>query len=870
MQPDPKLLQRACSAATAVLLAAGVGAQIRVDTYPTRHLPATDPASLWPIESNDFAAGDVDADGDLDLVVAENRGAPLLFRNRGDGVFAPAVQLSVAPVRSSLVAMVDIDGDGDLDLFFCGGGTAYGSGRPCILLRNDGTGNFAPYGTMPPAQTFASHLDAGDLDGDGDIDFLIAGSPPLYLRNDGGGVFSDQTAVIPGFGFLCDIDGDGVLDIVDGINFHRGVGNGTFTSSTLPFGVSFAGDLDGDGDIDLIGFDGTQRTRRNDGSGNFTAVGSVPLLTQQPWRTPQHAIDLDGDGYRELLSLDTHCRPVVLRHGGDFVFTDVAAAWFEAQVPTAVDYVWAAAAWFDVDGDGDVDCITGGAEGRSTSSTTVGIPPRLYLDAGSAPGPRFVEATKTLFPRLQYDGTPAAAGDVDGDGDADLVFGGLWLQGSDGRYVPGPALPPATGFSFLPINGPGLLRDFDGDGDLDLFLTDGPGRGMPASGLVPRLCRNDGNGSFTGVALPPSTFTVGTACAAGDVDGDGDLDLVLGGRSPDFDNTGVRLILLRNDGNLVFADAATQMPTLLHQCGMLALRDFDGDGDLDVLSGTESGYHSTPSAVFFTNNGNGSFTDVTAQRIPADPNAYGLAVADFDGDGDLDFAQQRPTFLGLDARIYTNSGNGTFTAQLGPRGTHVVDWTGDGTLVDLWDNQGAFLTIGDQQLPWTTGFGGATGPITLLPFDHDGDGDLDLAVGVLPVLAGGQFSVFHQGLVVNLHRDLRLASQPRLGQPLRIQARAVNGTAATAVWVGVSAALLPQRVPVPAVARGLLALDPAQLLAVDLAIVPDADTAVEVVHSVPALPAILGLQVATQALFVPLGHEWDAHFSNVVVESIGR
>ncbi len=852
--------------AIAPLLVAAMSAQIRVDPYATRHFPV----GLWPIESNDFAAGDVDADGDLDLVVAENRGAPLLFRNQGDGVFAPAVQLPVAHGRTSLVAMVDCDGDGDLDLFFCGGGTAYGSGQPCILLRNDGAGTFAPYGSMPATQPFASRLDTGDLDGDGDIDFLIGGSPPLYLRNDGGGVYSDQTAAIPGFGFLCDLDGDGVLDIVDGTNFHRGLGNGSFTSSTLPFGVSFAGDLDGDGDVDLIGYDGAQRTRRNDGSGNFTAVGSVPLLTQQPWRTPLHAIDLDGDGYRELLSLDTHCRPVVLHHSGNFVFTDVTAAWIEPQIPTAIDYVWAAAAWFDVDGDGDIDCITGGAEGRGTSSTTVGIPPRLYLNAGTVPGPRFVEATKTPFPRLQHDGNPAAAGDVDGDGDADLVFGDVWLQGRDGRYTRGPALPPANGFSFFPINGPGLLRDFDGDGDLDLFLTDGPGRGLPAPGLVPRLCRNDGHGNFTGVALPASTFTVGTACAAGDVDGDGDIDIVLGGRSPDFSNTGARLMLLRNDGNMVFADAAPQMPTLLHQCGVLVLRDLDGDGDLDVLSGTEDGYHSTPSAVLFVNDGTGHFTDATGPRIPADPNAYGLAVADFDGDGDLDFAQQRPSFLGTAARIYINDGSGTFTAQLGPRGTHVVDWTGDDTLVDLWDNQGSTLTIGDQQIPWTAGFGGTTGPITLLPFDHDGDGDLDLAVGGLPTFGGGQFSVFHQGLVVNLHRDLRLASQPRLGQPFRAQVRAVNGTAATAAWIGVSAALLPQRVPVPALGRGLLAIDPTQLLALDFALVPDADTAVEVVHPMPALPAILGLEVAAQALFVPLGHERDAQFSNVVVERIAR
>lgn len=120
-------------------LAAVAHAQIRIDTYPARHVPCLTPGSTWPIEANDFAPGDFDNDGDLDVVIADNRGAPLLLKNLGDGVFAQPVSLPVAHGRTTLVTAFDFDNDGDLDLFFCGGGTAYGSSRPCALLRNDGT-----------------------------------------------------------------------------------------------------------------------------------------------------------------------------------------------------------------------------------------------------------------------------------------------------------------------------------------------------------------------------------------------------------------------------------------------------------------------------------------------------------------------------------------------------------------------------------------------------------------------------------------------------------------------------------------------------------------------------------------------------------
>lgn len=857
----------AVRAAVVLALTAAASAQIRIDTYASRHVPGLTPGSTWPIEANDFANGDFDADGDLDVVIADNRGAPLFLRNLGDGVFAAPVSLPVAHGRTTLATAFDFDNDGDLDLFFCGGGTAYGSSRPCALVRNDGTGSFAPFGSLPTTLVDATNVSTGDLDGDGDLDVVVAGWNGVYLRNDGGGTFSDQTASLPGFGDLCHFDGDAHLDIVGTSTVWFGTGGGAFTSFALPGFRQFLGDLDGDGDLDFVGGN-PMRIHRNDGTGRvFQVSGSVPLPPNQPWRTPRLAVDLDGNGTVELVELDVHARPVVMHHGGDFVYSIANGSYFETTMPTAVDIVWTAFACFDADGDGDRDWLTGAAEGRSTSSTTVGIPPKLYLDAGTGPGPRFVEATKTPFPRLQYSASPAAAGDVDGDGDADLVFDGLWLQDRNGRYVPGPALPPPAGFQFFPRSGPGLLVDLDTDGDLDLFLTDGPGRGFPASLAPPRLCRNDGTGAFTAVAVPPTVSTVGTSCAAGDVDGDGDLDLVLGSRSPDFQTTGARVVLLRNEGNMVFVDAAAQVPSLLYETGYVALADVDADSDLDLVLGSDLGYHSTPSVRLFVNDGTGHFSDQTSTRLPLNADGIGLAVADLDGDGDVDFTQKQS--FGGSSYDYTNNGNGVFTVQAGTRGTHVVDWRGDGTLVDVDENVPDGFAVDGTFVTWTFGWGGAI-PTELLPFDCDQDGDLDLAVGCLPTWSSGQYSAFHQGLVVNLHRDLRFASQPRIGQPLRLALRAVNGTAATVAFVATTTGLLPQRVPAPGLGGGTIAVDVNQLVALDLALVPDADTAAEVVRTVPSSTVFLGLTIAAQALFVPVGNEAAAHFSNAVVETIAR
>jgi hypothetical protein len=197
---------------------------------------------------------------------------------------------------------------------------------------------------------------------------------------------------------------------------------------------------------------------------------------------------------------------------------------------------------------------------------------RLYLNGGTGV---FTDATATNLPALIDITFAVALGDVDGDGDLDAFVGNglghqnrLYLNAGTGFFVDVTA-------SHLPA---GLvetrelaLGDVDGDGDLDALVGNG-------SAQPDRLYVNAGTGVFTDVTAThlPAIFEPTNAVALGDVDGDGDLDAFMG-------NSGQNRLYL-NGGTGIFADAtATDLPTLFDVTFAVAIGDIDEDGDLDAL-----------------------------------------------------------------------------------------------------------------------------------------------------------------------------------------------------------------------------------------------------------------------------------------------
>ena len=366
----------------------------------------------------------------------------------------------------------------------------------------------------------------------------------------------------------------------------------------------------------------------------------------------------------------------------------------------------------------------------------------------------------------------AAVGDYDGDGLVDLFF--TRPGAPDVLYRNTGAgfedISAAAGFAATVPSAGVTSGDVDNDGDLDLYVTTTTHNRF-------YLYVNDGAAHFTeqavargaAVEAPEASTWRAMGTAMGDYDRDGYLDILTTDHSRPMSNNGSRL--LHNLG----ATNPGHFEDVTHAAGLDVYRqalnvpntvyrfqpqfsDVDGDGRTDIVFSSDD-----RTSQLFWNNGDGTFTDGTlAAGVGTDKSGMGNALADYDGDGDLDWfitAIFDTPFLGVNPgnRLYRNNGNRTFTdvtTAAGVRNSGAgqeVSW-GWGTAFLDYDNDA------DQDLAMTNGwvalgYGGddttlrrnngngtftdvtASSGITdtgqgrgLLRLDYDVDGDLDLLV----------------------------------------------------------------------------------------------------------------------------------------------
>ena len=386
-------------------------------------------------------------------------------------------------------------------------------------------------------------------------------------------------------------------------------------------------------------------------------------------------------------------------------------------------------------GDAGSDELFGG-DGNDTLIGAVGVPVENDRDGADL-----------LFGNLGDDLLFGNRGNdtLEGGQGNDTLFGGKQtdiLRGGDGDDVIHGDLAVAdsvtdfdrTDYSANDAPSGVVTVDIDGDGDLDVVVAN-PGRDPssvnPDSGNTISILRNNGDGSF---AAPESVTTgVGPSVASGDFDRDGDFDLVTVNET---DNT---VSLLRNDG---FGNFAPPENFIAGDRSFVSeVADLDGDLDLDLVITNTVGINLDTAITFgntisvLRNNGDGTFG--TPEDLTVGDGVLGVTSADLDGDGDLDLVSANRGDNTLS--VLRNNGNGTFAAPENllvgqdPLGVVSGDFDGDGD-VDLANSNFTEATVsvlynnGDGTFGQTVTLATNEFPSISTPTDLDGDGDLDLTL----------------------------------------------------------------------------------------------------------------------------------------------
>ncbi|MCH7802204.1 MAG: VCBS repeat-containing protein, partial [Chloroflexi bacterium] len=309
-------------------------------------------------------------------------------------------------------------------------------------------------------------------------------------------------------------------------------------------------------------------------------------------------------------------------------------------------------------------------------------------------------------------------GDVDGDGDLDVLTGNqvsrdIIVLYNDGQGVLGIANAFDIGETVVGITTP---SDLDSDGDLDVVAALAPPDEMA-------VVLNDGSGNFS-VTSTNSYGPATKSIADGDFDGDGDLDVAVPQESQGF-----RVFLNNGDGSFTSYGHMSASSGLPYQ---LAVGDLDGDLDLDIVGAINQ----SNKIEVFLNDGSGTFSSVSTYSTQTWPR--GIVSVDVDMDGDLDVAVVNMTSNSVS--VFMNDGSANlgdpkhYPTELEPRAIASGDFNQDGypdlAVVNIISNSvSVFINRGDGTFEAPFNIGVGDGPNTIAVADLDGDTWPDIVTG---------------------------------------------------------------------------------------------------------------------------------------------
>jgi hypothetical protein len=535
---------------------------------------------------------DIDGDGDPDLFVQEYSNAVAFFENTGT---AKAPQYTWRTDRfmdlevGEWYRFVDLDADGRIDLL---------TELPFSNIRhyrNTGTKTTAAFEFVGPLRDVDGEpmfLDRQnlpaivDLDCDGMLDFFIGRIEGTVARYEADRPGGDR------FAFITERFED--IEIIGRVGGGGGFGMARHGANALAFA-----DFDTDGDVDLFWGDFfepgmllIENIGRTCSSPSFQ-VEPVPLPFAGSTATSGYnapaPVDVDGDGDLDFAMgvLGGSFNPIATAADNFFFWERTTARSLELRTKRLLDSIdhgsESTVAVADLDGDGDFDLAVGNKlDPAAADAARLAI----YINEGTKTAPSF-RLRETLKLTDAYHAAPAFA-DLDRDGDLDLVLG-TWNQGvlfyrNDGtKTTPRWA---ADGEATLELprgtHATPAVGDLDRDGDVDLLVGQ-------ANGAL-TFFRNDGSATRPRFVLGEEQVADirvqrRSAPALVDLDGDGALDLVLGsekGGAVAFRGAATRSQPLRFTPLTSFA---APLPIL----STPAVADIDGDGRLDIISGGTAG-----------------------------------------------------------------------------------------------------------------------------------------------------------------------------------------------------------------------------------------------------------------------------------------